>query len=320
DYFANDVIPVLERQQGNFRDLDSGVPAVGIIAPILLAVAVIVILFGLAMVVRSWGGDRPVGEATATWSVVVVVGLVVVVLGAVLYPRLDGGQELLDDAAPAFDAERVEGDRAGITIVSQIVDLADPLVTPNGGAAAEVPALIGFVAGETGLAEVDVVAALEANAPKTTALLRALPLSDVNAELPGLVGFLGETLGLSAEQVNQALADNFPALAQSIGALPAVTGGWENVPGTESLTRFDGSEVTTVPQVRDYFANDVIPVLERQQGNFDELATTPPMVDFFAPFLAIVGVLVIAYGGAMIAVVRFRRPPFPFRPVTIRTA
>lgn len=70
----------------------------------------------------------------------------------------------------------------------------------------------------------------------------------------------------------------------------------------------------------DYFAGDVIPVLERQQANFDDLANTSPNVDFFAPFLVLVGVLVIAYGGAMLAVVRFRRPPFPFRPVTIRTA
>ena len=320
DYFAADVIPVLERQQGNFRDLDSGFPSVGIIPAILLAVAGVVIVFGLVMTVRAWRAEPPSGEATATWGVVVLVGVVVVALGAILFPRLQGGQDLLDDAAPAFTQERVAGDRAGIEMVSAIVDLADPITTAEGGAAAEVPALLAFVSGQTGLSEGEVLAALGANAPKTTALLQALPLSDVSAELPGLVAFLSETLGVPPEQVQQALVDNFPRLAQSIENLPTVTGGWNAVPGTENLTRFDGANVVTVPQVRDYFAADVIPVLERQQANFDELATTPPQVDFFAPFLVLVGVLVIAYGAAMIAVARFRRPAFPHRPVALRTA
>ena len=320
DYFAGDVIPVLERQQGNFRDLDSGFPSVGLIPGILLALAGIVIVFALVMTVRTWSGEHLVNEAAATWGVVVAVGVVVVILGALLFPRLRGGQDLLDDAAPAFTAPRVAGDRAGISMVSSIVDLADPIVTADGGAADEVPQLISFVSSQTGLSEADVVSALAEHAPKTTALLQALPLSDVTAELPGLVSFLGDTLGLSPDQVQQALGENFPRLSQSIGALPTVTDGWQSVPGTESLTRFDGSQVSSVPQVRDYFAGDVIPVLERQQGNFDTLATTPPKADFFAPFLVLVGILVIAYGGAMIAIVRFRRPPFPHRPVLLRTA
>lgn len=320
DYFAADVIPVLERQQGNFRDLDSGVPKVGLITPILLLVGAIVVVFGAAMVARSWGGDRPAGETSAAWGVVVVVGVVVTALGAILFARLDGGQELLDDAAPAFTQERVAGDRAGINMVSAIVDLADPIVTAEGGAAVEVPALVAFVAGQTGLTEVEVRETLSASFPKTTALLTALPLSDVTAELPELVGFLSETLGLSPEELDQALTANFPRLAQAIENLPTVTNGWNAVPGTEDLTRFDGSEVRTVPQVRDYFAADVIPVLERQQGNFDKLATTAPPVDFFAPLLILVGILVVAYGAAMLAVARFSAPAFPHRPVNLRTA
>lgn len=260
--------------------------------------------------------------AAMSWMVVVAVGLFVLVLVPTIHlsSRLDDGQELLDDAAPAFTPDRVAGDRAGITIVSAIVDLADPIATAEGGAAAEVPALVAFVAEQTGLSQADVLATLSDEFPKTTALLNALPLSDVTAELPGLVGFLGEALSLSPEEVSRALTDNFPRLSQSIANLPTVTSGWNAVPGTDALTRFDGSEVRTVPQVRDYFAADVIPVLERQQANFDTLATTAPPVDFFAPLLILVGILVVAYGAAMLAVVRFRAPAFPYRPLALRTA
>ncbi len=257
--------------------------------------------------------------AAMSWVVVVVVGLFVAVLVPSLHlpSRLDGGQDQLDDAAPAFEAERVAGDRAGITMVSAIVDLADPIVTADGGAAAEVPALIAFVSQQTGLSEAAVLDALETNAPHTTALLQALPLDAVTAELPGLITFLAETLQISEAAVQGALTAGSPRLAQSIAALPTVTAGWNDVQGTNGLTRFDGSPVRTVPEVRDYFANDVIPVLERQQENFRSLESTPPPVDFFAPLLILVGVLVIAYGGAMIAIARYREPAVAFRPVAV---
>ena len=247
---------------------------------------------------------------TLAWGVVVLVGVLVlaIVFGLRLYPRLSGGQELLDDARPAFAAERVAGDRVGIGMVSSIVDLADPIATRKGGAAAEVPKLVAFVSSKTGLSQAEVLAALQKGFPHTTALLQAIPLEDVSAELPGLVAFLSKTLGLSKAEVAAALADNFPRLNQSIVALPTVTSGWQNVPGTEGLTRFDGTPVRSVPHVRDYFAGDVIPVLERQQKNFTRLEATWPKVNVFPPLLSTIGVIVIVFGLLMALLWRPRGP------------
>src|SRR6202035_4991068 len=104
-------------------------------------------------------------------------------------------------AQPAFSHARVTGDRAGINIISNDVNLADPIVTPQGGAAAEVPKLVAFVAQKTGLSQAAVLAALTKNFPHTTALLETIPLSAVTAELPGLVSFLATTLHTTPAQV-----------------------------------------------------------------------------------------------------------------------
>ena len=252
--------------------------------------------------------------STLTWSVVVLVGVLVLVIifGLRLYPRLNSGQDVLNDARPAFTDERVAGDRAGITIVSQVVDLADPIVTRQGGAAAEVPKLLAFVSQKTGLSQAQVLQALQQNFPHTTALLQAVPLEDVTRELPRLVAFLSDKLGLSEAQVQAALAQSFPRLAQSIAALPAVTGGWSDVPGTAHVTRFDGSPVRTVPQVRDYFAKDVIPVLERQRANFHRLDGTWPPVNWFPPLLSTIALVVVLYG-ALLAFLTRPTAPSPRR-------
>ena len=117
---------------------------------------------------------RLANKQSLAWLIVALVGVVVVVLvlGLNLFGRLGAGQDVLDEARPAFTEERVQGDRAGITIVSQIVDLADPIATPRGGAAAEVPKLVAFVSKETGLSEAQVLATLTKEFPHTTALLQ----------------------------------------------------------------------------------------------------------------------------------------------------
>ena len=206
------------------------------------------------------------------WVVVLVVGVLVVtvVLGLNLIPRLNDGQKVLDAARPAFAPERVAGARAGIDIISTNVDMADPIVTPQGGAAAEVPKLIAFVSQKTGLSQAAVVAALQKNFPHTTALLQAIPLSAVTAELPGLLAFLEKSLKVNQAQLLAALKTNFPAITQAITNLPTVTGGWNHIQNIDGLTRFDGTPVKTVPQLRTYFSADLVPVLENQQGNFDE--------------------------------------------------
>ena len=179
--------------------------------------------------------------AGASVVLVVGVGVVALVLAMSLVPRVSNGQKLLDALRPANDAARVQGDRAGIDMVSAIVDMEDPIMTAEGGAAAEVPKLIAFVSQQTGLSQAEVVAALQKNFPHTTALLQTIPLSSVTAELPGLFAFLEKTLGVSEAELLAALQANFPGLAQSITNLPAVTNGWNNVPNIDGATRFDGT-------------------------------------------------------------------------------
>src|SRR5450432_4648340 len=186
------------------------------------------------------------------WVVVLVVGILVtaVVLGLNLIPRLSDGQKVLNAAKPAFTPANVAGARAGINIISKDVDTADPIMNPQGGAAAEVPKLVAFVSQKTGLSQAAVLAALQKNFPHTTALLQTIPLSSVTTELPGLLTFLEKALKVNQTQLLSALKTNFPAITQAIVNLPIVTGGWNNVPNIEGMTRFDGTPVKTVPQVR----------------------------------------------------------------------
>ena len=299
-YFSEDLIPVLESQQGNYSSLD-GTSTVDWIAPLLLVVGLVVVLFAAVMIWFNLKGPVSRGLSIAAASVVLVVGVGVVglVLTISLVPRVSDGQELLDALAPAFVAERVQGDRDGITMVSAIVDAEDPIMTSEGGAAAEIPKLIAFVSQQTGLSQAEVLAALQENFPHTTALLLATPLSSVTEELPGLLAFLEKTLGVSEAELLAALGANFPGLAQSITNLPAVTSGWNDVQNIGAATRFDGTPVKTVPDVRTYFGSDVIPVLEAQRENYDNLVSTSS-IDFIGPLVLIVGMIVIIYGVLMV--------------------
>ena len=226
-YFSSDLIPVLETQQSNFASLD-GTSSVNWIAPLLLIVGLVVILFAALMIALNLRGPVSRGLAIASASVVLVVGVGVVALVLVLslIPRVSNGQELLDALRPANVAARVQGDRDGITMVSAIVDTEDPIMTAEGGAAAEVPKLIAFVSQQTGLSQAEVVAALQENFPHTTALLLAIPLSSVTEELPGLFAFLEKTLGVTEAELLEALGANFPG-ARPVDHQPA--GGHQRV-------------------------------------------------------------------------------------------
>ena len=294
-YFSADVIPVLETQRANFASLD-GTSKINWIPLVVLAIGIVAILFALLMILRARGNVSRT-EGVLAGLVVVVVGIVVVGLVLVLnlIPRLNNGQKVLDHARPGLSAARVSGDRAGINMVSSIVDLADPIVTPAGGAAGEVPKLIAFVSSRSGLPPAAVVAALQKNFPHTLALLQAIPLAAVNAEIPKLVAFLATALKTTPANVVAALNASFPRLSQSINALPKVVGGWDNVPGTANLTRFNGTPVKRVPDVRTYFSADVIPVLETQRANFATLDGTSK-INWIAPLVLIVGIVVILYG------------------------
>ncbi len=245
------------------------------------------------------------------WFVVVVAGLVVlaVVWGLELFPRLDAGQRVLDGARPVFTEERVIGDRVGITMIDNVVDMLDPIVDAQGGAADEVIPLVELVSGATGLAPGDVLAAIEANFPHTYHLLLTLPLDQVSAEIPGLLTFVADNSDLAdAGAVLAAIGENTPRLAQAITNLLVVTDGFREIPGIDPLTRFDGSPVRSIPELRDYFADDVGPGVRAVTEDFRPLDTTPPPVDAFPPLLLIVGILVTIYGVAMLTITRTVAP------------
>ena len=304
DYFKNDLIPAVAAQQSNFQSLD-GTSSVNWIAPLLLIVGIIVVLFGAAMALLHVRGGVPRQIQIGTAAVVPVVGVVVVVLVLILalIPRTSNGQKLLTGLKPAFTDSRVHGDRAGITMVSAIVNMENPIMTPRGGAASEVPKLLAFVGSKTGLTPAQVLGALQKGFPHTASLLQALPLSAVSAELPGVLKVLGPG-------VTKAV----PKLVPTVLNAPKVTSGWNNVPGTAASTRFDGTPIRTVPQVRDYFSGDVIPVLESQRSNFDNLTKTSN-IDFIGPLVLIVGLIVIAYGLLMVWLAM--REPQPAREVAL---
>jgi hypothetical protein len=307
-YFSRDVIPVLQDQRAHFAALD-GNGGVSFLAPLLLAVGIIVTIFGVTMALLA-RKNLARELAAAGWSVVITVGaaVVVVVLVLSLFPRLDGGQNLLDQAKPAFSPTRVQGDAASVTMVSHVVDFANPVVTPRGGAAAEVPALVGYVSSKTGLSQQAVLAALTKKFPHATALLEAIPLSAVTSETPGLLAFLAKALHLSTAQVAAALKAGFPAIYQAVTQLPFVTNGWYSVPGTAHLTTLSGTAVRTMPQVRTYLATDVVPFLSTEQGDFKTVDTTWPRLPVFPPLLLVVGIIVILYGALML-VLSLRKPP-----------
>jgi hypothetical protein len=180
----------------------------------------------------------------------------------------------------------------------------------QGGAAGEVPQLIAFVSQKTGLPQAKVVAALKTNFPHTLALLQTLPLSSVSAEIPGLFTFLEKALKVTPTELVSALKTNFPAITQAIVNLTPVVDGWDNVPGTASFTNNTGTPVRTVPAVRSYFSDELIPVLETQRNNYWHLVSTSD-INFLGPLVLIIGLIVIAYGLLMIllAVQVEPRPP-----------
>ncbi|MDP9188036.1 MAG: hypothetical protein M3O25_02165, partial [Actinomycetota bacterium] len=305
DYFSEDVVPVLETQREDFDDL-AGIPGgVKLIPPLLLFLGLVVFVFGIVMARRS-----PEGRASpGAWAFVAAVGVIVCVLvvGVLgLFNRLDSGQEVLDNAAPAFAEDRVAAHPAAIAIVSEIVDTLEPITTENGTVAQEVPELVAFVAQGSGLSEAQVLAALEQNFPHTTDLLLSLPLSDVAAELPGLVTFLSETLGISEEEVLAAIQENFPGLAQVITNLPLVTAGFDELPDVEGFTRFNGDPIVSTPDVRDYFAEDALPITVDQEENFADTADPWPELTVFAPLLLVVGLIVTVFGALMFFAARRR--------------
>ncbi len=308
NYFSGEVIPVLEDQRVHFTAL-AGSDGVGYLAPLLLVVGIIVFIFGVVMALFARKG-LPKELAAAGWSVVVAVGaaIVVVVLVLSFFPRMDGGQNLLDQAKPAFNPTRVAGDQASITMVSHVVDFAAPVATAQGSGVSEVPELVAFVSKQTGLSQKSVLSALTTFYPHATALLEAVPLSAVTSELPGLVDFVAKTLTITPAEVLTTIKGSWPGLYQSITNLPYVTNGWNNVPGTAHLTMFNGAPVHTMPQVRTYLATDVVPFLAVENSDFQTTTSNWPRLPVFPPLLLVVGIIVILYGALMLLLALRKSP------------
>ena len=305
DFFAVDVVTAVETVAPDFRDLDEPWPEVGLIATILTIIGVVVVVFGLLMMGLTRTDAYSQGVHRLGWSVVTLVGVLVGggVLVVGLFPRLDAGQRVLDNLRPAFVEERVVGMEAGVGIVGNIADLSEPIIDAQGGAAGEVGTLVELVAGATGLAAADVLAAIEANFPHTYHLLLTLPLDQVSAEIPGLLTFVADNSDLAdADAVLAAIAATTPRLAQAITNLIVVTEGFREIPGIEPLTRFDGSPVRSIPEVVDYFTEDVVAGVRAVAADYRILDTTAPPVDAFPPLLLIIGILVIIYGVAMLTI------------------
>ena len=300
DYFSADVIPVVERNSTRFQHLDTWVPRTDGLPWLLIGVGILVVLWGAWFLRRSLIGKIRLGESLFGWFMVTGVGLIVigVVVFMRLAPALDGGQKMVTDLRPVFDAQRVEGHTPAISMVSTVVDLLDPITTDKGGAAADTAKLVGLVSEQTGLSPEQVVGALQKAVPHTAALLTALPLSSVSEEIPKLVSFLSGALNVTDADVLAALKQNTPRLAQSIASLPTLTAAWDALPGAPGFARFDGTPITNVTGVRDYFGGDVVPMVSAQAANFDELDTSPPL-SFFPPLLLAIGIIATILGAFM---------------------
>jgi hypothetical protein len=307
DYLRDDVIGTLAGEKDHFQAL-AGSGGIGYIPYLLLIVGAGAIAFGLWQARRA--ASHPPGKVA--WGVVVATGLLTMaIVGTLRYPaRLDGADTMIHRLKPAFDAQRVAGDRAGIDLVVQAVRFGDPIATKAGGAAAEVPRLVSYVSSQAGLSGGQVRRRLRRAAPRTTALLDAIPLSAVAHELPHLLGVLSRRLRIDRDRLVRLLRRRTPRLAQSLLAADAVTAFWNAIPGGEELERFDGvTPVRSMPDFVDYLDKDVVPVFETQQQHFRTLDASPRL-GVLAELMLGVGLLVSIYGAAMMVLMaRARRRP-----------
>jgi hypothetical protein len=297
-YLRDDLVPLTVAHKEDFQSL-AGSGGIGYIPYLLLVVGVGLLAFGVRGVRRSIRKGPP---GKLSWSVVVAVGvlLALVVVGGQYFPRLSGAQETIDDFEPVFTEERVRGVANGMDTIHEAIEFGDPLMTPGGGAAREARALYRFVAQRTGRTSDDVRGALRRRAPQTTALLSAIPLTAVAEEVPRLLAYLQKALRMSRKQVVAALRRRTPRLTQALLATPDVARGWNAIPGTAQMTRFDGvTPVRTMTELDAYLREDLIPVLVAEREDFDTLAGGRPSLDALAPLLLVTALALILYGGLM---------------------
>jgi len=220
----------------------------------------------------------------------------VLVFALSLFPRLGAGQSVIDAAEPAFTDQRVAGTQAGVGAISQYVDFADPILTARGGASGDVGSLIGLLRRRLDLSSAQVRKILRREAPHTEALTRAVPLEGVAREIPRLMTYLATTMAMTEEQLAATLEQSFPHISQTLTALPNVTDGWHDVPGIEGLTRLSQNKpVRTVPGLRKYYRDDVVPLIVEHKQDFRRLAGSGG-VGYIPYLLLLAGIALFAYG------------------------
>jgi hypothetical protein len=296
-YVRDDVVARMVEHREHFHDL-AGSGRLGTIPFLLLALGLGLLAYGVTQARRA----ATTAPGRSSWRIVAGTGVLVVAVVVVgqYFPRLGGGQKLVTDFEPVFAQERVKGMANGIDSLHEAIELGDPIATARGGAAREAPRLYRFVAQRTGTTTRSVRRALRRRAPRTVALLDAIPLTEVAAEAPRLVRYLARGLGMPRARVQRMLRRRTPRLAQALLIAPAVTGGWNAIPATERLTRFDGvTPVRTTPEFDAYLRQDLVPVLVDEREDFERLAGGWPPLGVFAPLLTVVGLLLIAYGAVM---------------------
>ncbi|MBW3654371.1 MAG: hypothetical protein KY433_12520, partial [Actinobacteria bacterium] len=246
-----------------------------------------------------------------SWSIVVGIGafLLMLVVVAQYSPRLRGGQEVISSFEPVFAADRVKGLSTGYETVHEAIMAGDPIMTRGGGVAAETTRLYRFVGERTGRSPGEVRRALSRQAPRTIALLDALPLSRVAREVPQLLAYLARALRMPRDELVSLLRRRAPGLTQALLAAPAVTAGWRALPGAGEMTRLDGATpVRTMPALDDYLRQDLIPVFAEEHAHFETFAGGSLQVDLgtLAPALLVLCVVLLLYGGLMTQLVAGR--------------
>lgn len=303
-YLRDDLVALTVAHKEDVQGV-AGSGGIGYIPFLLLALGGGLLAFGVLGVRRS----RKAPPGKLSWSVVVATGvlLLVIVVAGQYFPRLSGAQEAVGALAPVFTEDRLRGTANGVDTIHEAIALGTPLMTPLGGAAREAPQLYRFVAQRTGRRAADVRSALRRRAPRTIALLSAIPLTEVAQELPGLLGYLQKALRMSRAEVVAALRERAPALAQALLTTPDVSRAWNAIPGTARMTRFDGvTPVRTMTEFDAYLREDLVPMLVSEREDFATLAGGQPPIDTVAPALLVTGLFVMLYGGMMMQLVARR--------------
>ena len=305
DYLRDDIVGTAAEEQDRFESL-AGSGGVGYIPWLLLTLGAGLAIFGLLH--ARWSASHPSGRIA--WGAVAAAGvLVMIVVGALQYfPRLSGADTTISKLEPAFDERRVSGLRAGTDFVVQTVRFADPIMTSSGGATGELPKLVTFVSGRAGMSEGAVRQGLRRAAPRTFALFDAIPLTDVATEVPHLVAVLSRKLGVGGDGLVRRLRKRTPGLAQSLLAVGSATLGWDAIPGTQDLSRFElGTPVRSAPEFANYLDLDIVGLFETEREHFDALADPWPPVGTLAAITLGIGALLAIYGVAMLFLATTRR-------------